>query len=71
MAEKKHKIRLTESEMNVILQSVNETAFLGKFSEAVTKIKKKMRVKSESTNDGEQRTDVADLVKRLPPKTGT
>jgi len=68
MSNKKHKIKLTEDEMNIILQSISETAFLGKFSEAVSKLKKKMRLK-ESTDNGEPKSQpVADLVKRLPPR---
>ena len=64
----KHKIRVTEDEMGAYLQSVENTAFLGKFSEMVTKMKKKMRVKKEPTNGEQQRPDVADLVKRLPAR---
>jgi hypothetical protein len=42
MAETKYKIKLTAQEMNLIKQSVEATAYAGKISEAVTKIKKKM-----------------------------
>lgn len=58
--------------MNIILQSISETAFLGKFSEAVSKLKKKMRIKKESTDNGEPKIQpVSDLMKRLPPRSGS
>lgn len=40
--EQKHKVKLTAQEMMLIKTSVENTAFVGKISEAITKIKKKM-----------------------------
>lgn len=42
MAEQKYKVKLTELEMNLIKTSVEQTAYAGKISETITKIKKKM-----------------------------
>ena len=42
MGESKYKIKLTAEEMNLIKQSIEATAYAGKISEAVTRIKKKM-----------------------------
>jgi len=41
----KRKMKFSDDECSVILQAVENTAFLGKFSESVTTIKKKLRVK--------------------------
>jgi hypothetical protein len=38
----KYKIKLTADEMQVIKASVEATSYAGKFSEMITKIKKKM-----------------------------
>lgn len=71
MADKKYKRKFSADEMSVILQSVENTAFLGKFSESVTRIKKKFRI-ARSIDDGEPALQpVADLVKRLPPRGGS
>jgi len=42
MATEKYKIKLTANEMQVIKASVEQTSYTGKFSEMITKIKKKM-----------------------------
>ncbi len=42
MAEQKYKVKLTAQEMLLIKTSVEQTAYAGKISESVTKIKKKM-----------------------------
>ncbi len=44
MAAQKYKIKLTADEMQVIKASVEATSYAGKFSEMITKIKKKMTV---------------------------
>jgi hypothetical protein len=38
----KYKVKLTAQEMTLIKTSIEQTAYAGKISEAVTKIKKKM-----------------------------
>lgn len=40
--EKKYKVKLTAQEMMLIKTSVERTAYAGKISESITKIKKKM-----------------------------
>jgi hypothetical protein len=42
MAEQKYKVKLTALEMSLIKTSVEQTAYSGKISESITKIKKKM-----------------------------
>jgi len=42
MASEKYKIKLSADEMRVIKASVEQTSYTGKFSEMITKIKKKM-----------------------------
>ena len=42
MTTEKYKVKLTADEMRIIKASVEATSYQGKFSEAVTKIKKKM-----------------------------
>lgn len=42
MASEKYKIKLTADEMRVIKASIEATSYAGKFSEMITKIKKKM-----------------------------
>lgn len=42
MKEQKYKVKFTAAEMELIKQSVEQTAYAGAISEAVTKIKKKM-----------------------------
>lgn len=44
MATEKYKVKLTADEMRVIKASIEATSYAGKFSEMITKIKKKMIV---------------------------
>ena len=42
MTTEKYKVKLTADEMQIIKASVEATSYAGKFSEMITKIKKKM-----------------------------
>ena len=42
MAGQKYKVKLSADEMRIIKASVEQTSYAGKFSEMVTKIKRKM-----------------------------
>lgn len=44
MATEKYKVKLTADEMRVIKASIEATSYAGKFSEMITKLKKKMIV---------------------------
>lgn len=48
----KHKVKLSEIEMRMIKESVENTAYLGRHSETVSKIKKKMTIKQPQQSDG-------------------
>ncbi len=61
----KHKIKLSELEMQLILESVNATGYAGIHSDVVSRIRKKMTVKHRD-NGEPQPQPVADLVRRLP-----
>lgn len=63
----KHKIKLNEIEMQMILETVKKTAYLGEHSEIISNVKRKMTIK-QAPPDDEEKTNVADLVKRLPPR---
>lgn len=43
---KKHKIKLTETEMKTILETINKTGYLGSYSDLISGIRKKMTIKS-------------------------
>lgn len=47
---KKHKIKLSETEMQCILESVENTAYLGKHSDMISKVRKKMTIKKPKTD---------------------
>ena len=57
MAEQKYKMKLTADEMTLIKTSIEQTAYAGKFSEMISRIKKKMTVP-------EPKADVTDIHQR-------
>lgn len=66
----KHKIKLSELEMKLILESVNSTGYAGIHSDLVSRIRRKMTIK-RSDNGEPQLQPVADLVRRLPHRSGS
>lgn len=49
----KHKIKLTETEMKTILDTINKTGYLGEHSDLISSIRKKMTIKSAEQIDDE------------------
>ncbi len=46
----KHKIKLTELEMQLIREAVENTSFFGRFSDEISSIRKKMKIKPPKAN---------------------
>lgn len=62
------KIKLSELEKRLILESVNNTPYQGIHSDVVSKVRKKMAPKPDG-DDGETKLrPVADLMQRLPKR---